>query len=85
MKFNLRYLLLEIALIGRFLAVCRYKPMWREHFYLHIAELVIVGIALLVSLSAAVGGLFLRPWRGAIIGLILSVILIPMMVLGTLR
>ena len=86
MKFSLRYMLLEITLIAIFLGISRYRPMWNgpEDFTLHTVEMVVVMTLWVVSLCAAIGGLFHRPGRGAIGGLILSLILTPMAILGSM-
>ena len=86
MKFSLRYLLLEVTLIAICLGLYRYESTWimGENVYLHVAEMTVMSTLMIVSFSAAVGGLFFRPVRGAVVGLILSLILVPLAVWGSL-
>ena len=85
MKFSLRFLLLEVTLIAICLAVHQYRPAWigGESFYLHAFELTALTTVYCVSLCAAIGGLWLRPGFGAIVGLIFASIFTPIVLLGS--
>lgn len=81
MRFSLRYIFLEMSLVAVFLGMATARFSYYEHPFKYAA----FGTAMLVSGSAAIGVLFLRPVRGAIIGLILVVVLLPLAWIGNSR
>jgi hypothetical protein len=84
MKFSLRFLLGEVTLIAIFLAVLCHKPIWLrgENFALHAVETIVMSTLLGVSFCAAIGGLFLKPWHGALVGFAVALILASLALVG---
>jgi len=70
-----------MALIGIFLVTAKQQPPPGGPFENPVEWLAIPTI-MVVSGCAAIGGLFLRPVHGALVGLILSVVLVPLALLG---
>jgi len=79
-QFSLRFLLSEIALVAVALAIV-FRPIGPTQFDYFVAAASTIPAC--VCLFAAIGGLFMRMWSGALVGLAVGTLLfVPMLLIA---